>query len=73
MDDPIVRDQGTTTAICHYLLGVGKMVGGPLTACAIRYPTVCKRYLPINYTQSTLEHENKHCEGWNHDPQWRQK
>ena len=37
-------------------------------ACGYRKQNVCVIYLPRNAPKFVKEHEEKHCEGWEHQP-----
>ena len=36
-------------------------------ACAVRFPEVCRVYLPHNPDPSVKMHEEMHCKGWTHE------
>lgn len=42
--------------------------GGFVMACAYRIPeqNYCKVFTALDLPQQTIDHEKKHCDGWNH-------
>src|SRR3990167_8485314 len=43
--------------------------GGAYACSIIKQPNIyCHIYIPVNSPEWVLEHERKHCSGWNHQP-----